>query len=193
MQLVTSSRDAGVLGCSIVRRLRRGRPWNVTRGPRRALSPQPCAPGRLCSPPCIVIVSLACALALSHFLFHVSSLSLARSLVVPRPSRSLSHLLALSLPLRVLAPSAAHHLAFACSVPCADYPLCVYSSTLRHRAPRLRVAFRCDCALIDAPSRREGPRRECRGAPSLTNVPLANQRSPASTHDVTEWGQTVEK
>lgn len=26
--------------------------------PCRALSPQPCAPGRLCSPPCIVIVSL---------------------------------------------------------------------------------------------------------------------------------------
>lgn len=44
-QLVLNSRDAGVLGCSIARWLRRGRPVNVTRGPVEpsALSPVPLA------------------------------------------------------------------------------------------------------------------------------------------------------
>lgn len=71
--------------------------------PRRALSPQPCAPGRLCSPPCIVIVSLAYSFALSRSLSlplactHGPYRSLSRS-----PSFSLSpttspHPLSLSL------------------------------------------------------------------------------------------------
>lgn len=45
MQVVLNSRDAGVLGCSIARWLRLGRPVNVTRGPVEpsALSPVPLA------------------------------------------------------------------------------------------------------------------------------------------------------
>lgn len=45
MRLVLNSRDAGVLGCSIARWLRRGRPVNVPRGPVEpsALSPVPLA------------------------------------------------------------------------------------------------------------------------------------------------------
>lgn len=50
--------------------------------PRRALSPQPCAPGRLCSPPCIVIVSLAYSFALSRSRLTLS-LPLARSRARP--------------------------------------------------------------------------------------------------------------
>lgn len=46
------------------------------------------------------------------------------------------------------------------------------------RPPRLRLQLRCDCALIDAPSRREGP-ASCRGAP--VSAP-GDRPSPISAH-----------
>lgn len=116
MQVVLSSRNVGVFGCSIVRWLKRDRPVKRYSRPRRALSPQPCAPGRLCSPPCIVIVSLACSFSLSFS----HTVRLIRSLPLRLP-HSLFVLLA------GIAPSAAHFSLLSTNLCCARTIHSVYS------------------------------------------------------------------
>lgn len=200
MQLVLNSRDAGVLGCSIAR-LAAPRPARERSSrPRRALSPQPCAPGRLCSPPCIVIVSLAYSFALSR---SPASLSLSLARARTHVSSALSLSLSLS-----LSPAFSHYVSPlsrsfspAPSSPPTPrrWPVCrqrgpatVFIPRLRQTSPTPSTApmrLRIDrCAQSPRGSRfvSRCPRRRTRRSS------LANQRPPARTHGAPGWG-TAEK
>jgi len=134
-----------------------------------------------------VIVSLAYSFVLSRSrLSHSPSRSLARS---ARIARSLALPLSRFLPLRL--PSLSLSLSLSFSLASLRRPLLADARAVRgpatvfiprlDRPPRLGLQLRCDCALIDAPSRREGP-ASCRDAPVAHPAIVAGQSAPTSPY-----------